>query len=101
MIQLNDKTFGPNLSSVPRILVMFSAPWAGPCTIAEKTLENASAKIETNTEVAVFNLDDNPTVPQKYGIRMVPCFILFQDGEPVTMKAGAISENVLVEMCDG
>ena len=40
-------------------------------------------------------------VPERYGVRAVPLFILFEGGNPTNIYAGALTEQQLLEAFDG
>lgn len=93
MMTLNDRSFHRALKQ-PRLIVMFTAPWAGPCNLVRPVYTQLESEYPGVT-FAEFVVDDNPKIPQQYGVRNLPCFLSFAKGTPVTMKAGAIPEEAL------
>lgn len=96
MMKLNDKTFHRALKS-PSLLVVFTAAWAGPGNLIKPALANVAAA-GLPVVLAEFDIDDNPVTPQTYGVRALPTLIMFRDGVPETVKAGAIPESAILEM---
>jgi thioredoxin 1 len=45
--------------------------------------------------IAKLNIDDNPQVPQQYGVRGIPTLMLFKDGQVAATKIGALPESQL------
>lgn len=101
MQALTDKTFDKYLADDVPLLVMFHAEFAGPCNLAKPEFEGAARRIGNRIRCATFDLDGNPDVPERYGVRAVPLFILFEDGIPVSVYAGALTEAQLLEAFDG
>ena len=87
-----DKTFDRDVlkSSVP-VVVMFHAPWAGPCNLAKPSFDEMAGRYGNQIDFFTFDLDDNPTMPERYGVRSVPAIYLFEDGGPLKAIAGAMS----------
>ena len=83
------------------MLIMFSAAWAGPCNLVRPDFELAAARFGNQLGFGEFDLDDNPLIPQLYGVRQLPMFLLLKDGVPQAVKAGAVSLELLVEVCEG
>ena len=52
-------------------------------------LEQMSGEMQGKLTVAKINIDENPMVPSKYGIRSIPTLIMFKDGKPAAQKIGA------------
>jgi len=98
--RLDDTTFEKALGDNPLALVMFYAPWAGPCNIARPSFTAAAMRFGNQMMFADFNLDDNPDIPEKYGVKAVPVFYLFVDGKPTVVKAGAITPEAIIEICE-
>lgn len=96
-MKLNDKNFHRALKS-DRVVVMFTADWAGPCNLVRDSYAEASAELRGKVVCAEFNIDDNPEVPMTYGVRALPTFLYFEHGKPVSMKAGAIPKEAIMEM---
>ena len=77
------------------VLVDFWAEWCGPCRMIGPILEELAAEMQGKVVIAKINLDENPMVPTKYGIRSIPTMILFKNGQPVATKVGALPKQAL------
>ena len=69
------------LSSDRPVLVDFWAAWCAPCRMLAPTVEAVAEKYATNARVVKLNVDDNPSVSQRYGIKGIPTLILFKNGK--------------------
>lgn len=78
-----------------RVLI-FSAPWCGPCKMYKPMVEAYSD--EHNFTVEYINIDDDEDTAKKYGVRGVPTtIILDKDDNVAATKVGALARNVFDE----
>lgn len=78
------------------VLVDFWAPWCGPCKMQTPILEKVAAAIGDQAMIAKVNVDENPELAAKYGIRSIPTLILLKDGENKQQLIGLQQEAALV-----
>ena len=72
------------------VVVDFWAEWCGPCKMIGPSLEEISEEM-ADIEVAKVNIDENPDLAAKYGVRSIPTLLLFKNGEPAAVQVGARS----------
>ena len=78
------------------VVVDFWAEWCGPCKMIAPTLEEVAKEYQGKVKIVKVNVDQNPTIASKYGIRGIPSLLLFKDGSIEGTKHGAISKQALV-----
>ena len=75
------------------VLVDFWAEWCGPCRALAPKLEGVSGQYADSLRVVKLNVDEAPSVAQRYGIRGIPTLILFQQGEERARIVGAVDQG--------
>lgn len=99
--EITDSNFQSEvLSSSQPVLVDFWAPWCGPCRQIAPMIDQLAAENVGSVVVGKVNIDDNPQVPQSYGIDSIPTLIVFKDGQPVKKFVGAKPKSVLQAALD-
>ena len=95
---VSDQTFASDvLEASGPVVVDFWAEWCGPCKMIAPALEEISEEMNGKVTVAKINIDENPGIPAKYGVRSIPTLMIFKDGEVASMKVGALPKGRLSE----
>ena len=79
------------------VLVDFWAEWCGHCKMIAPVLEEIAADMGDKVTVAKINIDDNPDIPSKYGVRGIPTLMIFKDGEVASTKVGALPKSQIMQ----
>jgi thioredoxin len=77
------------LKSQQPVLVDFSAEWCGPCRAIAPVIEALAIDYSPRLTVATVDVDANPKLANRYGIRSVPTVMLLADGEIRRVFVGA------------
>ncbi len=95
---VTDDTFeSAVLKSDQPVLVDFWAEWCAPCRAISPILEDVEREKGDKLTIAKVNIDENPGIPGKYGVRGIPTLMLFKGGQLVATKIGAQPKGVLVD----
>jgi len=97
----SDATFEADViqSSKP-VLVDYWAEWCGPCKAIAPILDDVSKAYDGKVQITKMNVDENRTVPAKFGIRGIPTLMLFKGGTLAATKVGALTKAQLTAFLD-
>ena len=97
VLAVSDDTFEREVlqSSTP-VLVDFWAPWCGPCRAIAPVVEELAREYDGKLKVVKMNVDDNPSTPNKYGVRGIPTLLLIEGGQVKEQLVGAQPKARLV-----
>ncbi|HEY5337153.1 MAG TPA: thioredoxin [Rhizomicrobium sp.] len=101
-LKVSDASFQNDvLNSKKPVVVDFWAEWCGPCRMIAPALEELSNELGEKVTVVKINIDENPGVPQKYGVRGVPTLMIFNQGQVAATKVGALPKSKIKEWIEG
>ena len=84
------------LKAAKPTLVDFWAEWRAPCKQVGPILEEISEEMKDQIIVAKHDIDSEPNMPTKYGVRGIPTMLLFKNGELAATKVGATTKSNIV-----
>ena len=95
-LQLTDSNFETEVLSSEKVsIVDFWAEWCGPCRVVGPFVEELANEYEGKAVIGKVNVDDNPGISAKYGIRNIPTILFIKGGEVVDKQVGAVPKAVL------
>ena len=94
-IELTDSNFDQAINSEKPVVVDFWAEWCGPCKMIGPVVEELAGDYEGKAVVAKLNVDENPQVTARFGVRNIPTLLVFKNGQVVDKQVGAVPKSVL------
>ena len=82
------------------VLVDFWAEWCGPCKMIAPILDEIADEYAGKLKVVKLDIDSNPDVPRRFGVRGIPTLMIFKAGEVEATKVGAVSKSQLAAFID-
>jgi thioredoxin 1 len=90
VITLTEANFDAEVlaSEVP-VIVDYWASWCGPCRLLSPVIEQIAGERAGSIKVGKVNVDEEPALAERAGVRGIPYVVLYRDGEPAAQAIGA------------
>ncbi|MBC7931112.1 MAG: thioredoxin [Rubrivivax sp.] len=99
--EVSDGTFERDvLGSDVAVVVDFWAEWCPPCRVLAPTFEELAERYAGGVKFVKLNVDENSSVPQRFGIKGIPTLIFFDGGREVERLVGATGKDALSRIVD-
>jgi thioredoxin 1 len=97
-IEITDANFEEKVvNSGKPVVIDFWAEWCGPCRMVGPIVEELAEDYKDQIVVGKLNVDNNPQVTEKFGIRNIPTVLFLNKGEVADKQVGAVPKSSLEE----
>ena len=96
--EITDSNFEAEVLNNEKVtLIDFWAEWCGPCRAIGPIVEELAKEYDGKALIGKVNVDENPEITVKYGIRNIPTILFIKKGEIVDKQVGAVPKSTLEE----
>ncbi len=100
-LNLNEATFDAELGKHKEVLMVdFWAEWCAPCRAIAPTLEELARESGGKVSLAKVNVDEQPALAARYGVRSIPTILFVKDGTVIDQVIGAVPKAQLKKKLD-
>lgn len=100
-LHLTESNFDETLTHHPETMIVdFWAPWCGPCRAIAPILEELALEYQGGLTIGKVNVDEQPGLAARYGIRSIPTLLFFKGGKMSDQVVGAVPKAQLRKKLD-
>lgn len=93
-VEVNDSNFEEIvLKSDKLVIIDFWAEWCGPCRMVDPIIKEIGEEYDGKVLVTKVDVDSNPGISSKLGIRNIPTVMFFKNGKMVDKQVGAVPKS--------
>jgi thioredoxin 1 len=101
VLHLTDASFDAHVTSHPGVLMVdFWAEWCNPCRAIAPLLDELVRDAGGTVGLAKVNVDENPGLAARYGIRSIPTILFMKQGKVLDQLIGAVPRAQLKKKLD-
>ncbi|NNC94126.1 MAG: thioredoxin [Chitinophagales bacterium] len=95
-LTFTDQNFQETVLDSEKVAIIdFWAEWCGPCRALTPIIEQLSTEYDGKAVIGKVNVDNNPEISMKYGIRNIPTILFIKNGEVVDKAVGVVPKAML------
>jgi len=99
LLKINDNQFDSLILTAKKTaLVFISAAWSAPAKICRPVIEQTAGEFQQKLAFYDLDFDENSLTPPRYGVKAVPAFLLFKNGQLARIFQGVINKSTLSSM---
>jgi thioredoxin 1 len=100
-IHVSDNTFEAEVlkSGLPTLVDLW-APWCGPCVQIGPIVEEIAGEYAGQFKIVKLNIDENPAITQKLGVRAIPTLLFYKDGNLRDRVVGTPGKKSIIAKLD-
>ena len=100
-IHLTEQNFDEAVSRQQGVMMVdFWAEWCQPCRAISPVLEELAKESVSKVTLAKVNVDENPGLAARYGIRSIPTILFMKQGKVADQVIGAVPRAKFKEKLD-
>ena len=100
-LHLTESSFDAEIGKHKEVLmVYFWAEWCQPCRAIAPALEELAEESKGSVSLAKVNVDDNPQLAARYGIRSIPTILFMKNGKVMDQVIGAVPKSQMKKKLD-
>ena len=97
-IKIADSNFDQAAVDYPRLVIDCWAPWCGPCRAIAPIIEVLAKEYSGKVTFGKVNVDENPTVAQKFGIMAIPTLLFIKEGKLIENLVGVVPRKTIEDI---
>lgn len=82
------------------VLVDVWAPWCGPCRMVGPAVQRIAEKMPDRFKLVMANMEEFEETAQRFNIKATPTLLIFNNGEEVVRRSGAMMEAQIAKWLD-
>ena len=100
-LHLTESSFDEEIGKHKEVLMVdFWAEWCQPCRALAPALDELIEECKGSVSLAKVNVDDNPQLAARFGIRSIPTVLFMKDGQVVDQVIGAVPKSQMKKKLD-